>query len=485
MNLKKLFGPLWLSSVSHITCIVPSTSTNILSRTAHNPWKIESSINWFKTMGFITRSQRRCLAVTKGCEDVRSGDAQVTTADSDILPLSNGKRNNGNISVVTPPRDEQERFRRTTSRYFDASAKRRSGRMGSDGLASSSVYNLKDSPKLALAFVSAPSTPVKSSNLGTSATRLPASDSELFGMNKKDKGVAALFAKRNADALSNGSFKKKKKTASVDRTKSFGALYTNSPQLQHWCNQTSSSAELSVAVPVHTLVVGTHPSIVSLAESQYFGHSQNAFWWIAGDCLGFRRASGISESTGKTFKLCDDVRYGTDRILNYQDQVLCFSGKGMALWDVVASCHRPGSLDQDISNAKPNEIKHFVCEQFPSVKRIVLANGGTGCKMFLKLFKEWWNDENGDVILVPGENPESLAAFSKYAGRRDKYLDGGSNNDSDEGGKRVVECISALAVSPAAAKYSYKEKRDHWEKHVYQPAMKDYENWIFTNEGAI
>jgi len=44
---------------------------------------------------------------------------------------------------------------------------------------------------------------------------------------------------------------------------------------------------------IHTLILGTHPSIKSLEEQQYFAHPLNAFWWIAGDCLGFRRAAYV------------------------------------------------------------------------------------------------------------------------------------------------------------------------------------------------
>jgi hypothetical protein len=34
--------------------------------------------------------------------------------------------------------------------------------------------------------------------------------------------------------------------------------------------------------PVHTLILGTHPSIVSLDRNEMYAHPQNAFWYIAG-----------------------------------------------------------------------------------------------------------------------------------------------------------------------------------------------------------
>ena len=38
-----------------------------------------------------------------------------------------------------------------------------------------------------------------------------------------------------------------------------------------------------------------------------------------------------------------------------------------------------------------------------------------------------------------------------------------------------IQVISALSVSPTAAKYTYKQKRDFWEEYVYGPGLLDYE----------
>jgi len=52
---------------------------------------------------------------------------------------------------------------------------------------------------------------------------------------------------------------KKKKNSSVPRTESFGAIWAgNFPDLE--------------PVEPHTLILGTHPSIKSLEEKQYYGH---------------------------------------------------------------------------------------------------------------------------------------------------------------------------------------------------------------------
>ena len=40
-------------------------------------------------------------------------------------------------------------------------------------------------------------------------------------------------------------------------------------------------------IPPRVLILGSHPSTQSLQRSEYYGHRRNAFWWIAGDALGF------------------------------------------------------------------------------------------------------------------------------------------------------------------------------------------------------
>uniref|UniRef100_A0A7S4K3B2 Uracil-DNA glycosylase-like domain-containing protein n=1 Tax=Odontella aurita TaxID=265563 RepID=A0A7S4K3B2_9STRA len=207
---------------------------------------------------------------------------------------------------------------------------------------------------------------------------------------------------------------------------------------------------------VHTLILGTHPSIASLDAAQYFGHNMNAFWWIAGDCLGFRRASGIS-SKGKPYKFTCNLRYGDKDIIPYDRQVCVLASHGFALWDIVESCERRGSLDANIKNERPNAIREF-CASHPTVRRIVLANGGTGCEMFRRHFDTWWR--SGE--LMPEENQQSVQAFRKYAKVTENFKEG------------QIRCVSAISVSPAAAKYSYSEKRAFWEEYVYQPGLRDH-----------
>lgn len=96
---------------------------------------------------------------------------------------------------------------------------------------------------------------------------------------------------------------------------------------------TSANFSKMEEVKPHTLIVGTHPSIASLSENQYFGHpvkcvfdsnklvprrrishvGYSAFWWIAGDCLGFRRAPAIADANACPMAIAAIPNIGNSR----------------------------------------------------------------------------------------------------------------------------------------------------------------------------
>jgi len=279
---------------------------------------------------------------------------------------------------------------------------------------------------------------------------------------------------------------KQKKKAHVTVTNSFEPLCSK--------QQFVTDGE-EPAVPVHTLILGTHPSVTSLTQTKYYGHDMNAFWWIAGDCLGFRRNVGLKRNNNNNSKSANkgqqhkqkqpeyygftkNLRYGLDCIIPYEEQVQTMVGKGFAIWDIVASCQRPGSLDSDIRNESPNKIREFVEEHKGTLRRIVLANGGSGSKMFVKHFKEWC--QSGELQPLQGHEASQKAfgtvtSMTKTQGNSHTTTTTATTTDNKNGNNQKIVLICALPVSPAAAKYSYTEKRDDWETHVYQPGLQDYD----------
>jgi G:T/U-mismatch repair DNA glycosylase len=210
-------------------------------------------------------------------------------------------------------------------------------------------------------------------------------------------------------------------------------------------------------VQPHTLILGTHPSVASLSGNEYYAHPLNAFWWIAGDCLGFRRDTGISPSTGEPYQFTVALRQANHQnILPYRNQLATLIAHGFALWDVVASCERPGSLDSDIKDEIPNDVQLF-CRAHPSIRRIVFSNGGTTARLFAKHFTDWLSTGQ----LVPYENEASL----KGLGRLVRSMQSSVGGKHDWTSNCQIALVAALSVSPAAARYSYSEKRDFWDAH--------------------
>ncbi|CAB9504848.1 Inherit from COG: U mismatch-specific DNA glycosylase (Partial), partial [Seminavis robusta] len=218
----------------------------------------------------------------------------------------------------------------------------------------------------------------------------------------------------------------------------------------------------------------THPSVISLEQQQYYGNPMNAFWWIAGDCLGFRRDTAISPSTGCPYKLASELRFGPDKIIPYDKQIETLTRSGFALWDVVQSCQRPGSLDQDIQKATPNPIQEFCQQHKGSIRRIVFASGMTTCQLFVKHFRDWL--ESGELDYLHGHEA-SEKAFAKAIARGSKV----QTTKKRRKPSTTITLVAALSVSPAAARYSYKEKRDFWDEYVYKPGLCDYNNQSSSN----
>lgn len=95
------------------------------------------------------------------------------------------------------------------------------------------------------------------------------------------------------------------------------------------------------------LVLGSMPGRASLAAGQYYAHRQNAFWRIVGDLLAFDPASP------------------------YPARVRALKSARIALWDVLHSCVRPGSLDTMIETDSElaNDFRRFF-RLHPDIRRV-------------------------------------------------------------------------------------------------------------------
>ena len=109
------------------------------------------------------------------------------------------------------------------------------------------------------------------------------------------------------------------------------------------------------------LILGSMPSQLSLQHQAYYAHPRNAFWPIM-------------------FALFNHNKSITD----YQDRKQLLLAHKVAVWDVLQSCNRSGSLDSAIKmeSVKVNNFEQFLSTH-PSIQHIFF-NGAKAENIYSK-----------------------------------------------------------------------------------------------------
>lgn len=118
------------------------------------------------------------------------------------------------------------------------------------------------------------------------------------------------------------------------------------------------SFEPVFAPDARVMIVGSMPSVKSLADAQYYAHPRNAFWPIL-------------------FDIWDILPHN-----DYERKKAMLREHGVALWDAAACCEREGSLDSRIRDIVYNDFTSLYA-QCPGI-RTVLCNGTTAHTLFMK-----------------------------------------------------------------------------------------------------
>ena len=106
------------------------------------------------------------------------------------------------------------------------------------------------------------------------------------------------------------------------------------------------------------LILGSMPGEASLKAGLYYAHPRNAFWPIMGELFG----AGPSLPYGKRVERLQSV--------------------GVALWDSLQACSRPGSLDASIKDEVANDFPALFAK-YPDITHIFF-NGSKAEKAFLR-----------------------------------------------------------------------------------------------------
>ncbi len=117
-----------------------------------------------------------------------------------------------------------------------------------------------------------------------------------------------------------------------------------------------------IRADARVLVLGSMPGTASLAAGQYYAHPRNQFWPIMD-------------------RLC-----GAGPTLPYPSRLQRLQQHGIALWDVLESCVRRGSLDAAIERcgATPNDLPALL-QRHPGIG-LVCCNGMTAYRLLQRHF---------------------------------------------------------------------------------------------------
>jgi len=106
------------------------------------------------------------------------------------------------------------------------------------------------------------------------------------------------------------------------------------------------------------LILGSMPGVQSLDKQEYYANARNHFWRILTTIFDH-------EEKGD---------YGVRISMLHENKI--------ALWDVIHSCQRIGSLDSSIKDEEPNDFK-ILLKSYPNIKYIIF-NGVKAYEVFKK-----------------------------------------------------------------------------------------------------
>ena len=133
------------------------------------------------------------------------------------------------------------------------------------------------------------------------------------------------------------------------------------------------------------LILGSMPSEKSLEKQQYYAHPRNAFWPI----------------------MCKLLNAPAD--LDYASRKRLLIDNRIALWDVLHSCYRPGSLDANIDkdSITCNDFHGFLKEH-ENISHVIL-NGGAAEQLFKKHVMKTLDEFDLTYKRMPSTSPAHAA----------------------------------------------------------------------------
>lgn len=128
------------------------------------------------------------------------------------------------------------------------------------------------------------------------------------------------------------------------------------------------------------LILGTAPSVKSLEQGQFYGNPQNYMWRIV-------------------YRLFAS----SDPDPSYEARLSFLKEHRLALWDVIESCEREGSLDVNIRDVIPQNLPKLIAD-YPGL-RCFAFNGSKSFDTFRKFYGGHESFRHLALLKLPSSSP--------------------------------------------------------------------------------
>ncbi len=137
------------------------------------------------------------------------------------------------------------------------------------------------------------------------------------------------------------------------------------------------------------LILGSLPGDESIRQQQYYAHPQNQFW---------RMLAAV---------------FDEPPCASYDGKRARLARHRIAVWDVLKSAERPGSLDTAIRNGVPNSILELIADH-PSI-RLIACNGQKAHGLLQRHFGHALSELQRpmSVAALPSTSPAATRAFDE------------------------------------------------------------------------
>ncbi|WP_244226542.1 DNA-deoxyinosine glycosylase [Paenibacillus protaetiae] len=140
------------------------------------------------------------------------------------------------------------------------------------------------------------------------------------------------------------------------------------------------------------LILGTAPSVKSLEHKQFYGHPRNYLWPLVYALFGAGEPSPV-----------------------YEERLAFLQEHRLAVFDVIESCVREGSLDMNIREERPNDLPGLV-RQYPGL-RCFAFNGSKAYDTYRKYFKNEAALSHLALLKLPSTSPIPTPAMRSLEDR--------------------------------------------------------------------